>query len=430
MPADALNQLVDAGDAAGIAAALRGQRVRLGSVVAALDRTRREVAPDRAAHLVAALIAAFRFASAGDLAAPVLDDPAGVSDAALLELATALLALDRLSLATRAVELVLARTAEAPPARALLLRARLLARAGRASEALATVAHLGADDFGPEGVLERARWALLAGRGAPSRVAALDAVAVLPAVEAPDLRARAAEIEAIRIRAERASGLAERVGSDLRASWAIEYGSALIELAAEGGGRGRFGAAAISYKDVGRLVGRMLGAITAAQLPFEEVTFATADGAIVAAAIARITGKAVHEWSAERPPLDGTWLCMGSVATHPELPNPAVRALQAALDEGTLRSLALLLPFGTRGPLVPDFVGRLTVDDELPWRPGDGEDDVVDRLFTADDNATDDLVRDDEQAIDALMAEARAILRASAPPPRPPHVPYRDETPV
>ena len=123
-------------------------------------------------------------------------------------------------------------------------------------------------------------------------------------------------------------------------------------------------------------------------------------------------------------------MCLGSAATHPQLPHAAVRALQAALDEGTLRTLALVVPCGARGPLVPDFVGRLSEDDDMPWRQDEDPDEVVDRIFSADDSATDDLVRDDEEAIEAHLALATSLLRAASPRPRRAHVPYRDETPI
>ena len=50
-----------------------------------------------------------------------------------------------------------------------------------------------------------------------------------------------------------------------------------------------------------------------------------------------------------------------------------------------LRSLALVLPCGWRGPLVPDVVGRITGDDELPWAIDDEVDETVELIFEEDE---------------------------------------------
>mgnify|MGYP000221072469 CR=1 FL=1 len=51
---------------------------------------------------------------------------------------------------------------------------------------------------------------------------------------------------------------------------------------------------------------------------------------------------------------------MGSASTHPHLDNKSVRWLGEALSEGVLRTAALIMPCGWRGPIVPDVIGRIT----------------------------------------------------------------------
>jgi hypothetical protein len=173
----------------------------------------------------------------------------------------------------------------------------------------------------------------------------------------------------------------------------------------------------------------MIGAIRALGLPFSELSYANEDGEVVAAAIAKRTGIPYREWRHDRVAGDGSWLCMASAATHPHQKRIDVDALQQALDAGTLRTLALILPVGWRAPLVPDVIGRLAGDDELPWAADDEVEETVELIFDEGEEADHDAAADHE-ALGNHLERFGGLLRASQREPRPAHVPFLDETPV
>jgi hypothetical protein len=177
------------------------------------------------------------------------------------------------------------------------------------------------------------------------------------------------------------------------------------------------------------MIDRMIGAIRNLGLPATEMLYANEDGEVAAAAIAQRLGVPYKEWRHDRTVADGSWLCMASAATHPHQKRLDVDALQLALDAGTLRTLALLLPVGWRAPLVPDVIGRLTGDDELPWTADDDVEEMVELIFDEREEADHDAALDHE-ALANHLERFGGLLRASQREPRPGHVPFVDETPV
>ncbi|MCK6550855.1 hypothetical protein L6R52_33770 [Myxococcota bacterium] len=420
---EALAKIVDDGDVNAVEAALREHVVRLPDVLDQLQRVLELGHGNLAAVLVTMLIGSFRIARADRLAEQVLQHRDTAGDEELVDLAAALLGQERLTIATKVLDAVLAR--DAANGRALYLRARILARRGKIDEAFDTIARVSPKLLDAAGMAVQARYALFAGRAK-----AMDgALRHAKKGDDPDVVVMVRELERIQERMSRAPALTAKLRTDLRAAIALEYGSVLVELAEDPSDGGRFGMDAVAVRDVGRLVDRMLRAIDAAKLPITELLHATEDGEIIAAALSHRTGKPYRQWRADRPPAEGSWLCMASAATHPHLPNTVVQTIQSALDEGTVRTLAIVLPVGWRGPIVPDVIGRLTGDDELPWAIDDEVDETVERIF-GDDEPTTGVARDDEPELFALVDAARVILRATQPLPRAAHVPFLDETPV
>jgi hypothetical protein len=203
----------------------------------------------------------------------------------------------------------------------------------------------------------------------------------------------------------------------------------LVEVASDDSDAGRFGMDPMKFGDIGPLVDRMIAAIRQLGLPLRDLYYANEDGEIMAAAVAERTGLDYREWRHERPVRDGSWLCMASAATHPHQKRIDVDALQKALDAGTLRTLSLILPVGWRAPLVPDVVGRLCGDDELPWAIDDEVDEMVDLIFDEHEERNGDAAPDHD-ALEGFIERFGGVLRATQPEPRPAHVPFTDETPV
>lgn len=423
---EALAKIVDEGDVNGVEAALREHVVRLPDVLDQLQRVLDLGHGNLAAVLVTMLISSFRIARADRLAEQVLQHRDTAGDEELVDLAAALLGQERLTIATKVLDVVLTR--DAANGRALYLRARIFARRGRIDDAFDAIARVSPKLLEAAGMAVQARYALFAGRAK-----ALDgALRHAKKADDPDVIVQVREVERIQERMVKVPALVEALRTDLRAALTLEYGSVLVELATDPSDGGRFGMDPVAVRDVGRLVDRIVRVIEAAKLPITELVHATEDGEIVAAALSQRTGKPYRQWRAERPAVDGTWLCMASAATHPHLPNNVVHTIQTALDEGTVRTLALVLPVGWRGPIVPDVIGRLTGDDELPWAIDDEVDETVERIFGAsgDEAPTTGVARDDEAELFAHVALARDVLRAAGPLPRAAHVPFFDETPV
>lgn len=425
MALEDLTRIVDAGDVAAVENALREQNVRLPDVLDQVERVLEKGWGNLAAALVTRLVASFHIARADRLADRVLEHKDSAGNDELTDLAAALFIEERLSVATRVLEAVLAR--EADHGRALYLRARIFARRGNAERAFELISRVSPKLLGPHGMAIQARYALLA-----RREKAVDgALKLAKHSDDPDVVNQVREVERIRERFEKAPpALRERAKTDLRAMTALEYGATVIELAIDPTDSGRFGMDTITFRDAGRLIEKIAKTIPALGLPLTELLFATEDGEVVASALEKLTGVRARQWQADRKISDGAWLCMASAATHPHLPNAVVKTIQAAIDGGTLRTLALIMPCGWRGPIVPDLIGRITGDDEMPFAIDDEVDDVIREMYDEAEELSTMLVREDSAALQQHLTEARPILRALEPEPRAGHVPFLDETPL
>jgi hypothetical protein len=425
MPAEELVRIVDNGDVAAVETALREQNVRLPDVLDQVDRILEKGWGNLAAALVTMLVATFHIARADRLADRVLEHKDSAGNDELSDLAAALFVEERLSVATRVLEVVLAR--EADHGRALYLRARIFARRGAVDRAFELISRVSPKLLGPHGMAIQARYALLARR----EKAIAGALKHTKHSDDPDVVNQVREVERIRERIAKANEpFYERAKTDLRAMMALEYGATLIELATDPTDSGRFGMETITFRDCGRLLEKIAKAITALGLPIHELLFATEDGEIVATGLEKLTGKPAKQWQADRKIADGSWLCMASAATHPHLPNLVVKTIQTALDQGTLRTLALILPCGWRGPLVPDLIGRITGDDEMPFAIDDEVEDVLGEIFDESQEPSTMLVREDGEELARHLDESKPLLRALEPEPRAGHVPFLDETPI
>ncbi len=422
LPEEELIRLVDEGRIAEIERVLREQNVRLPQVLEQLDRVLADGLGNLATALVSMLIGRFHVARASQLAERVLTraDTAGADE--LADLAAALMQQERLITARKVVDAALARDAHHD--RAQYLSARLFARRGALDDAFTSIAKVNPKVLESSGLLLQARYALLSGRDkayqsalALAKKAARGDDAFDPSV-VEDLEGRI-----------RLAALDPTQPMTLRTSMALEYGSLLVEVEKSGVDGGRFDMEPMAYADVGTLVRRMVDAIRSLGAPLTMLYHATEDGEIVAAAMSRIAEVPYREWSSSREVEDGAWLAMGSAGTHPHLENKSVRHLAEALSTGELRTAALILPCGWRGPIVPDVIGRITGDDELPWAIDDEVDDTVELFFDPDDESKEDAA-DDADVLGRHIERFGGILRAAQVAPRPGHVPFLDETPV
>jgi hypothetical protein len=422
MPEEELAKIVDDGNVREVERALREQAVRLPAVLEQLDRVLAKGLGNLATSLATMLIARFHVARADALADRVLGhkDTAGADE--LVDLGAALMQQERLRSARRAIEAALERGPG--NGRALYLSARLAARRGDLGSAFELIAKVEPDLLGGAGLATQARYAALTGR----TKAAGGALNQAKKRATDEDRAHIEWVEGMVRRAE-LSGLELAKPMNLRTAMLIEYGSLLVELAASSEDGGRFGMDRIKLGDLGALIDRMIAAIRELGLPFSELLYANEDGEIAAAAIAERTSLPYREWRHDRAVADGSWLCMASAGTHPHQKRIDVDALQDALDRGTLRTLAFVLPVGWRAPLVPDVVGRLTGDDELPWTADDDVEETVELIFDEREEADHDAAVDHE-ALHNHLERFGGLLRAAQTEPRPRHVPFVDETPV
>lgn len=422
MPKETLSGIIDEGNLQELERALREQVVRLPAVLDELDRVLDQGLGNLATVLVTMLISRFHVARADKLADRVLvhRETAGIDE--LVDLAAALMQQERLKAAERALAAALER--EPRDDRGLYLSARLAARRGRTDEAFERIARADPAVLGAYGLAAQARYAALTGKKK----------AIAGAIKQANKRATDGDREHL-AHVERMIERIELAGIDtsgpmtLRTAMAVEYGSLLVEMASDRADGGRFGMAPMTLGDVGALIDRTVSAIRQLGLPFTELYYANEDGEIVAAALAERTGLPTREWRHDRTIADGSWLCMASAATHPHQKRLDVDALQQALDEGRMRTMALMLPVGWRAPLVPDVVGRLTGDDELPWAIDDEVDETVELIFDEREERSGDAA-DDGDVFANHIERLGGILRASQPERRPPHVPFLDETPV
>lgn len=426
MPLDELARIVDAGELQRIETALREHSVRLPDVLDQVERILEQGWGNLAAALVTMLIASFHISRSDRLADRVLEHKDSAGNDELVDLAAALLGQERLSVATRVLEVVLAR--EADHGRALYLRARIFARRGLIDQAFDTIARVSPKLLGAHGMAVQARYALLAGR-----TKAIDgALKHAKKSDDPDVINQVLEVEHMRERMQRTPApLLSRMRTDLFAAMAIEYGSLLVEVSPDPTDGGRFGMDAMSHREAGTVVAGIAASLGALGAPITELIYATEDGEIIASALAKILNKPLREWRAEKAPVEGSWLCMASAATHPHLPNNVVKTIQAALDSGPLRTLALILPCGWRGPIVPDVIGRITGDDELPWAIDDEVSDVLDEMFQSGDSGNSgDSGAPSVRSPHPDLEDVKPLLRALEPMPRAGHIPFFDETPV
>lgn len=422
MPRETLSGIIDEGNLQELERALREQVVRLPTVLEELDRVLEQGLGNLATALVTMLISRFHVARADKLADRVLlhRSTAGIDE--LVDLAAALMQQERLNAAERALGAALEK--EPRDDRGLYLAARLAARRGLVEEAFERIARADPKVLGAYGLAAQVRYAALTGKTNAIKGALKQAKKRVTEAD----REHVAHVERILERIELA-GIDTTEPVTLRTAMALEYGSLLVELAEDGADGGRFGMSPMTFGDVGALITRILKAIRQLGLPFRDLYYADEDGEIVAAAIAERSGLPAREWRHDRTVEDGSWLCMASAATHPHQKRIDVDALQEALNGGRLRTVALMLPVGWRAPLVPDVVGRLTGDDELPWAIDDEVDETVELIFDEAEEPTGDAVEDDE-ALANHVERFGGILRAAGPERRPPHVPFLDETPV
>ncbi len=422
MPEEELVRIVDEGDVRELERALREQAVRLPTVLEQLDRVLERGLGNLATSIATMLIARFHVARADVLADRVLEHRETAGAEELVDLGAALMQQERLRSARRAIDAALERDPRS--GRAMYLSARLEARRGRLDRAFELIAKVDPELLGGTGLATQARYAALTAKSSAVKGALKQA----KKRATDDDREQLAWVERLIHRIE-LSGLDMTAPLNLRTAMVIEYGSLLVELAASREDGGRFGMDRIELGDLGPLIDRMTGAIRELGVPFTELFYANEDGEIVAAAIAEHTGLPTREWRHDRTVSDGSWLCMASASTHPHLARLDVDALQRALDEGTLRTLAIMLPVGWRAPLVPDVIGRLTGDDELPWTADDDVTEIVELIFDDREKAVHDAASDPE-ALANHLERFGGLLRATQPLPRPSHVPFLDETPV
>lgn len=420
LPEEELAQLVDEGRVNEIEGVLREQRVRLPSVLAQVDRVLDAGLGNLATSLVTMLIARFHVAQASRLAERVLAHKDTTGGDELADLAAALMNQERLITAAKVLDA--AHERDPHHDRAAYLSARLAARRGDMNAAFESIAKTNPKLLQGSGLLYQARYALLAGRNKAYEKAKKLAS---KSVEAKEV---SAVVGALANRLS-LSGVDPTNPMSLRTAMAIEYGSVLVEVAKDDADGGRFGMDPMGLADVGKLVDRIIASVRALGLPIESLFHATEDGEIIAAAIAERIDKPYFEWSATRQVKEGDWLVMASAGTHPHIENRAVRTLHDALEEGTLRSMALILPCGWRGPIVPDVVGRITGDDELPWAIDDEVDETVELIFDERETSNED-AKADVDVLDRHIERFGGIFRATQPAPRAGHVPFLDETPV
>ncbi|MBK6685858.1 MAG: hypothetical protein IPG45_15405 [Deltaproteobacteria bacterium] len=420
MPKEALAALIDQGEVLEIERALREQNVRLPAVLAELDRVLDAGLGNLATVLATMLISSFHLARAGQIAERILaqKDTAGVEE--LTDLAAALMLEERLTTAGKVLTAALEHDPRAD--RALYLSAKLEARRGQLDRAFSTIAKVSPKLLGGSGLATQARWAALLGKNA-----ALEAAWRLAQKAAQEEDREHLNFAAGVIHRQRQLGRTPPYG--LRTAFAVEYGSILVELAKDPKDGGRFGMQAMTPFDVGRLLDRMVRVWRNLGVLPKELLYATEDGEIVATGLGQRLAVPVKEVRHDRPIVEGAWYCMASAGTHPHVANPIVRVLHEALNAGVLRSAALILPAGWRAPLVPDLIGRITGDDELPWGLTDEVDETLERMLDDSEGATDDWL-DDGPALEAHLEGCAGLFRALQPEPRPGHVPYLDETPV
>jgi hypothetical protein len=422
MPEEELARIVDEGNVQEVERALREQAVRLPSVLAQLDRVLEKGLGNLATSIATMLIARFHLARADVLVERVLAHRGTAGADELVDLGAALLQQERLRSAKSAIDAGLER--DPKNGRGLYLSSRLLARKGRLEPAFELIAKVDPALLGGAGLATQARYAALTGKAKAGAGALKQAQKRATEEE----REHVAHVGRLMQRVE-LSAIDFSKPMTLRTAMAIEYGSLLVEIASDTGDGGRFGMDRIELGDVGPLIDRMIGAVRELGVPFSELYWANEDGEVIATAIASRTGLAAREWRHDREAADGAWLCMASAGTHPHQSRIDVDALQRALDAGTLRTLALMLPVGWRAPLVPDVIGRLTGDDELPWTVDDDVDETVELIFDPSEDARHDAARDPD-ALHRHLERMGGLLRATQPLPRPPHVPFLDETPV
>lgn len=420
MPKEALAALIDQGEVLEIERALREQNVRLPAVLAELDRVIDAGLGNLATVLATMLISSFHLARAGQIAERILGqkDTAGVEE--LTDLAAALMLEERLTTAGKVLAAALEHYPRAD--RALYLSAKLEARRGHLERAFATIAKVSPKLLGGAGLATQARWAALLGKEA-----AVDAAWRLAQKAAQEEDQEHLAYAAGVIQRQRQLGRTLPYG--LRTALAVEYGAILVDLAKDPGDGGRFGMQAMTPYDVGRLLDRMVQVWRSLGTSPKELLYATEDGEIVAAGLGQRLGVPVKEVRHDRPIGEGAWYCMASAGTHPHVANHTVKVLHEALATGVLRSAALILPAGWRAPLVPDLIGRITGDDELPWGLTDEVDETLERMSDDSEGTTDDWL-DDQGALESHLEGCAGLFRALLPDPRPGHVPYLDETPV
>ena len=418
LPREELQALVDAGDLQQVERALREHTLRLPLVLEELNRVVDQGLGNLATSLLTMLVSHFKIARVSALVDKVLGEKNTAGAEELTDLGLALFSQERLNAAEKAADAALSRNKSLD--HALYLKARLLARRGYIKQAFFYIRNASPKFLGARGLSTQARYAAFSGHG--KSVKAVLQLAKKNAAESdlPDVAHTERILERMRL-----MGAEEASPTSLREAMAIEYGSLVVELAKEQ--NGRFGLDPLSYGDAGLLINRIADTLRLLGTEISEFLYASEDGEIVATALSQKLGVECRGFAAEISLSPGAWLCMGSANTHPHIANKHVQALQAALDQGKLSVLSLVLPWGWRGPLVPDVIGRISGDDEFAW---DIDTEVEDAIEEMESSPPTSEARKDWDTLTAHIERYQSIFRATQPPPRAPLVPYFDETPI
>lgn len=395
-----------AGDVRTLEAALVAQTIAPRDFLEATDRVLAEGLGNLGAVLLASFLGRYQVPGLPERLERILALEAVVGAEALADLAAVLLAQDRVRAAATMAEAAVRRGPH--NGRAAYLRARTHARCGDMDEAFRSICRASPELLGTSGLVAQARYALWTRRAAAATAAESKAKLLAEdPVEASELAALAA----MRQRIETLGAAAPRTFRD---ALALEYGAFVLWPDARLDD-------ALTSAEVTALADAAVQAMAVAGLPAERWLYAHEDGEVLAEWLARRTERPALPWRHGMTVTDGDWLCMGSAAAHPHVGRPDVLALHDALETSPLRSLALVLPPGARAPWVPDLIGAIRRDDDLPWTAADDPEDVLEALSAA----TPEAEIDPRQAMERLSG----ILRCTQLSPRPPHAPFLDETP-
>lgn len=407
---------------------IRSQAISLNLVVETIGALMDASKIGPATRLSAFVIDRFRWSNVGEIVDRVRHHAHEAEASDLCELAESLLNRDLIDWA--AAILAPSQHQDQPPhphqpwgprnddGRVLSLLARIFARQGALDLAFQNIAKVPPAILSTAGLLRQARYAALTGRivaaqGALKRIASLTDVSLTACHE--DIAHDIAHVERIIARVT-LSGVDATRPLTLRTAFLLEYGSLVVDDALHAHPDSPIGLA-----DALRNLG----------CPMTSFVFATPAGEALAEALSlRLGGvptspfgnhelnraparaRADEESTRDRTHADdGVWFCLGSTQEHPQCPRSDVLALERALRSGGLRTVACQHTLGARSPIMPDVVGHLVSHSGPEPRTPDGAAAHPARMPT-----------------EAYLERFGGLLRATQPWPRPPHVPFVDET--